>query len=344
MKQVLSVFRFYLLNSIYAYAWFALYSITVAPNIIESLEFGEKNYLVGIIGLLILPAEYFALKFKLWIIRVRAEKSLIELEKENSEVLIINPSYALIYGLFVRIILRISVLFFSLIAIGQDSMVTGMLIIVMFFADMIGLMYIYITSNIFQDQVPEHKIPIAVAERQEWRDNNIPGSDSLRNFIYEILADIALNVYAYVVFTLVWYYINWRAIDSLKHFIAEKSGAFETGYKIAFMLTFMVLVLLIPIRVAYWIEDSMNATTRKHKYAFSIMVILSGIYACMPTLVIYCSHFFCISNSTSEFLKSRNFNWLLAVILVVIVALIQTIMTLTKSKKLNEIIIQKTWD
>lgn len=310
----------------------------------KSLTFGERNYLVGVIGLLTLLFEYYALKYKLWIIRVRAEKKLIELEKESNEVLIINPSNALIYGLFVRIVLRSSVLLFSILAIGGEFLVAGSLVIVLFFVDMIGLMYIFVTSDIIHDKVPAHKIPVAVAERQRWRDKNLPDSDSLKNFKYEILADITLNIYAYVVFTLVWFFINSLAIDTLEGFIKTKSNAFDVGYKIAFMLVFMVLVLLIPIRVAYWIENSMNAITRKHKYAFYLMVILSGIYTCMPTLIAYSSHFFGISHSTLLFLKSQNFYWILSVFLLLIVVLIQTGLAASTSIKMNEIIIKKSDD
>ena len=86
-KQTYYLIQNFLLNGIYSYASFGLYALTIAPLVTSLFKYGEKNYFIGIFGLVIWVAEYFALYFKLKMIRIRSELKRLADEKETGKVI-----------------------------------------------------------------------------------------------------------------------------------------------------------------------------------------------------------------------------------------------------------------
>ncbi len=334
------------MNGINAYALFALYAITIAPSIGGFIEKGGKNYLIAIFGMLLLVLEYYALKFKLFMVRIRAEQRLVELEKEFGDNIIINPGKFLAFWLFIRLIYRMCILLMVATALGfkfseKHMSGAGLIIIVVGFGiEVYGLIKTYLESGIYKDQILKSDLYFEKQDREKWRNEYLPKSDTMEYISKEFYADIILQVYAVILYSLFWYFVNDAGFRQIRDGIDIGEDSISIGVNIFFMFLFMMCLGLIPIRIAYWIEDSMHALTKKEKYAMSFIFIIAGFYTCLPTVFKYQITFNNLSLSSREYLQSAELQFYLSILIILVVALTHVVRASIKSAKWNKIIIK----
>lgn len=314
----------------YAYALFGLYSLTISPLVTRFINYGEPNALVGIFGFVILIAEMIALHFKLKMIRIRTEESRIAFFDSTGIDYIPYPGKIVIFGLFARMILRLAVLMVSITALGfpateAEMSIVGLFVVSLgFFLDMCGLIYIYVNTGI-EREVPEDQAQYRLDEKEarEWNRINIPLASTTKYFWKEFIADIILNIYALMLFTVLWKFINDFCIDLLRQDFNEDIswlGAASDLFPLLFILAF---VILMPTRVAYWIEDGMMAFIRREKMAMWSIFILASVYAFAPAFIEFFSIYFIRDVSILKFFHSDLINVFLSCTFIVLIILVK---------------------
>jgi hypothetical protein len=176
--------------------------------------------------------------------------------------------------------------------------------------DIVGFGYIYLKRDIYTDTpYTEKAFKAELKEDQKWYDAAIKSISSLPYIRMEMLSDFILQIYALILFSSFWEFMNRTAIsrlheemnnDFLKNYhliktLGKVSGAVEnlhavpigTGIGIVLLLFVTVMLGLIPIRIAYWVEDSMTSFTKKEKSAMWILFSIAAIYTCSPFLAEY---------------------------------------------------------
>ena len=118
MKDIIDLIKRHALNGINSYALFGFYSLTLAPFLTQFIAFGEENAFIALCGFIILILESFAFVFKLKMIRIRSELRRIDHKNLTGEDITPHPHATIIWGFFMRLVVRFVVLGASLQALG----------------------------------------------------------------------------------------------------------------------------------------------------------------------------------------------------------------------------------
>ena len=291
----------YLLNGVYSYALFGLYALTIAPFITSYFDYGKNNFFVAIFGLIMLVLEYFALSFKLQMVRARSEEKRIALKKENGRDILPGLNPVVLYGFFIRLGFRVIILLICIVALGLDTMDKNMsfqsisttwMLTIFFFGDMFGALLIYVNSGLsIGVEKSNTEIEEELIDDEEWDAKNSQMINSVKYFRIEILADIILQVYSIMLFTAFWKYINEYCSNVLIEDKSSQYSAFAAAFTVFPMMIIISLLALTPMRIGYWIEDSMEAFTRKEKTMMWLNFFLACCFTCLPTTINFFSLF-----------------------------------------------------
>jgi hypothetical protein len=169
----------------------------------------------------------------------------------------------------------------------------------------VGFAYIYLKRDIYTDEpINEREFKKEVKEDEKWYDANVKTIVSLPYIKLEMLSDFILQIYALMLFSSFWEFINRAAIQRLhdevnRDFFDHHSkiikiidpANFHTntgaGLGILLLLFITVMIGLMPIRIAYWVEDSMTAFTKKETLVMWTIFAIAAIYTCSPFLTEY---------------------------------------------------------
>ena len=291
MRIAFNFIRCYLLNGAYAYALFGVYSLTVSPFVTRFIDYGDKNLFVSIFGFVMLIAEFFALNFKLKMVKMRSEQKRIAYKKETGIDIIPSVTPIVFFAFFMGLVFNAAIIMIAMTALGyncteekmssQGSIVLVLGIIIEIFA----FGYIYVTTGFYTDE-PQNKKELAddIKEDEDWDKANAQLSVSDKYFRLEMLSDIVLQVFTLMLFTAFWQYINQMGINILHDALKGNKSALEAAFSLFSMLLAMVILGLMPMRIAYWIEDSMDAFTRREKSGVGILFIIVAVFTCSPAI------------------------------------------------------------
>jgi hypothetical protein len=261
LNKIYIIIRSYLLNGIYAYALFGFYALLITPYVTKFFDYKEKNLFIGIFGFTMFVLEFFALNVKLKMVRIRAEERRVAYKNETGIDIIPTVGPVIFLQLFMRLTFRIVIVMVSMTALGYpcvkgdmslkgiDMPPQGIIVLVIaIFADVCGFAYIYFTSGFFRDP-PENKRELIeeMKEDQEWDKTNFPLASSVKYYWEEIISDIILQVYALMLFTSFWKFINQTGIDNLHESILKNDSTTMAAMGLFPMLFFMTLLGLMPI-------------------------------------------------------------------------------------------------
>ncbi len=333
MNNYYNITKGFLLNGIYSYALFGLYSLTISPFITQFFAYGEYNLFVAIFGLIMLFAEYFALYFKLQMIRSRSEIKRINYKKETGTDIVPGLSLLTFYGFFMRMAFRTVILMTCLTALGYNcfdmkmSPIGTWIICIFFFADMFGFILIYVNAGLnigFERSASEMEEELQ--DDEEWDEKKLEISTIPKYIRLEFFADVILQIYSAMLFTVFWKYINQCGIDILKELVADNQSGFTAALVLFTMLFVVVLLGLMPMRIAYWIEDSMEAYSVNDKLNSRITFILVAIFTCSPVIIKYFTTYIIYCRTIPDYI-----NYLLPIIFFLLLLISNII--LFKSKK-----------
>lgn len=227
-------------------------------------------------------------------IRLRAEERRIKIQQVTGEAMLIPRAGGMIWtGIFFRMMFRVGIMAISLTALGypvdgiSNSMSgVGMAISTLsFFCEGALLIYTCYTTNLFNIG-PETKAAFVNELRSDkaWAEGELKNMDNEKNFRKEFLSDIILNIYAFMLYTAWWDYVNNYAITMGQGYF--RSGATETLAIISVlpMLFIMTLLALIPLRLAYWVEDSASSFTEGEKWRTRATFFIAAAITISPAI------------------------------------------------------------
>jgi hypothetical protein len=288
-KQTYYLIQNFLLNGIYSYALFGLYALTISPLVTRLFDYNQKNYFIAIFGFFIWVAEFFALYFKLKMIRIRAELKRIAYKKETGIDLKPSTGAFVFLQFFFRLLFRAAIIMVCMTALGFNcnekkmDVMAELVLLICFALDMFGFFFIYANTNFNYDKNNNTEEQL---ENETWNNKNLGYSESEKYFRLEVFSDLILQIYAIMLFTAFWKYINEYAIEMISKSLNNHKDS-DVGLTVFFMLFAELMIGLMPIRIAYWIEDSLNSYSKQDKNLMRLNFIIVGFFACLPTITKY---------------------------------------------------------
>jgi small-conductance mechanosensitive channel len=290
----------YLLNGVFSYSLFGIYALTIAPFVGDFVASGEYNPFLSLFGFGMLVAEFFALKFKLKMIRVRAGQRRIEHYKKTGINILPNTNMFVLFEFFLRLLFRVPIAMVCMAALGYtanekkmsgESVFVIMLVLV---ADIAGLAYLFLKSDFYTDPpLNKKKLQNELIEDNVWDKANGHLMTSEKHMKLELLSDVVLHVYAIMVYTALWSYLNGYGIGHLNSIVfIEYANPVSAAFEIFPWLFIMCIFALIPLRIAYWIEDSLMAFTWLEKFELVVTFIIIALFTCSPTIWRFVSIFY----------------------------------------------------
>lgn len=340
LKETYYIIKHYLLNGAYAYSLFGLYAITVAPFVSRFIDYGETSIIVGIFGFIMLIAEFFALNFKLKMVRMRVKIKSIAYQRETGIHIMPRISPFMHFQFFMRLLFRVTIVMVSMTALGypctEKKMSEAGIIVLMtaFLLDFCGMAYIFIKSGMFNDRPNNKKELIQeIKDDEKWSNENLPLMTSKKYFNREIFSDIILQIYALMLYTSIWKHLNEFGIGKINESLGAEDTAFSAGFGLFLMLLIMATIGLIPIRIAYWIEDAADSFTKREKFGTWFMFFIVAIFTCAPTIINYIRIFIIHDRSEAAYLPSEGAGLLISLVLFVVILLAQIALFGKKEKK-----------
>lgn len=260
----------------------------IGLNITLNVEFNViLSIALGLLGMALYILEGWAFLFKLNRIAARHFFDLTG-GKVHSKVEHNDPGCLIWYAFLVRMVMRIGLVLMSLVAIGNNPndlpFWAGIIMGVVVLFEMFFMLYSMYESKIFNSG--KEGVEVSLSESEiKWRQKNFPLLKSSQAKKKEFYANIILLITAWVINISLWNTINSDFI----RFIQESKISGESSLLIAcLMLSFsfiFCLFLLIPVRLAHWVEESISAQDSISKRKLRWSIIFAGAATTSPTWI-----------------------------------------------------------
>ena len=249
-----------------------------------------------------------------------------------------RPGKFIIFGLFLRVGLKLAAMMVCLSALGfsLEKIETPVQWIMMgwLFLEVSGLIYIYLNSNIYRDEVDTRDELIQdEKENEEWYKAHAPKASLPAYYLKEMLADLILQVYSVMIFTALWFYINRSGIEMIRECLKRDDSAIAAAFYVFPFLVLVSMLCIIPIRVAYWIEDSMMAYTRKEHIGMKVIFFFVAMFTCAPTIIKFFIEYYNHSSFLIGFFNSGYFNFYLTLLLLVMILAVYLVVANIRTAK-----------
>jgi hypothetical protein len=319
----------YTVHSTYSFALFGIYALTISPIANNFFKFGQPNTFIAVFGFIMLIAEFFALRFKLGVIRLRTQLKRIAYKKETGKDILPTVTSGVLFGFFARLIMHVSIIMVCMSSLGYDCMggeTSGIGVIAVmtgFTLEMAGIIYMFLNYDFYTD-FPKTKKAFReeIQEDDEWAKENLTKQLVKYSYKKELAATIVLQVFSCMLFTSCWNIINQTGIQWVieLHF-RHHAGAFACFMAVFPIMVVTVIIGLLPMQISYWVETSLQAFTIKEKKKNWIMFITVGIFACAPTIIKFFEIFLFNSGPTETFPEYGEY--LVSLILFIIILVIE---------------------
>ncbi|TNE55771.1 MAG: hypothetical protein EP338_03070 [Bacteroidetes bacterium] len=258
----------------------------IGLNVSVNLDLNELlSILLGLLGFLLYVLEGWAFVFKLNRISARyffdRTGGKINVQVEHND-----PGCMIWYAFLVRMLLRIGLILLSLAAIGNNPndlpLWGGILMGAAVLFELFFMLYSMFESKIFSSE-KEGEEPSE--SELKWRKKHFPRIHAADAKKKEKYANIILLITAWVINISLWNVINGDFI----RFINDSKATGESVLLIAsLMLSFsfiLCLFLLIPVRLAHWVEETVNAKDPVSKRKLRWSIIFAGVATTSPTWI-----------------------------------------------------------
>ncbi|MBL7890703.1 MAG: hypothetical protein JNL24_14215 [Bacteroidia bacterium] len=339
LKDAYTYIKPFLLNGVFSYSLFGIYALTIAPIVGDFIVSGAYNPFLAFFGFTMLIAEFFALKFKLKMIRVRAgQRRLLHKEKTGINILPTTNKFVL-FEFFLRLLFRVPIAMVCMTALGYTANEKKMseegvlVIMIVLVSDIAGLTYLFLKSDFYTDPpMSKKELNKELYEDDIWDKANGHLTTSEKHMRLELLSDIVLHVYSVMVYTALWSHLNSYGIAKLNSIVfIEYADPITCAFEIFPWLFIMCMLALIPLRIAYWIEDSLMAFTWLEKFELVATFIIIALFTCSPTIWHFISIFYLKENKELDEAPTDMGDWG-AVALFLTLLLLRVLMFLFKRK------------
>lgn len=281
---------------------FAIYSLTLAPYLTTLLDYGDTNYFVAFFGFAVYILEVFAFRFKMHMTRLRAEEERI-LIKHNTGKEVLIPRVGIIawIGFFIRSVFRTGILVVSIYALnfslgGEDSIGTvfaTLILLIVGVLDIILSGYLMVKSGLFNPEaLKKWEFSREWEASEKWAKEEFVSAGQKNFYIKELLSDIVLNIYSFMLYSVLWEYINEIAIEMTQTAIRNGDSALDAGLNLFGMLFFLIMFMLPTLRLAYWIEGYALAFADKERWSIRWTFCIAAVVTISPAIITYFQLYF----------------------------------------------------
>lgn len=261
---------------------------------------GSGKFFLGLGWLIFYFAEPWAFNFKIRLSRIRILSGLTE---GNPEKIYKHKNMGglIWFAFLIRLVFRFLILIiaFTILGVlpGPKEMPTWMLLIYIF-AMLFELSAIFwpiytlrLDSGINKEEDKEGEKAEEKMEK-EWRRENFPLLSRADTFPKELVADILLSLYAIVATKSFWNMINDTFTSYIISSARDGSGAFETAISTAIPIFILAFIFLIPVRLAYWVGESIRINTGVEKRHYYLSLCVATFFIILPTIQTFVKVFF----------------------------------------------------
>ena len=231
----------------------------------------------------------------MYVIRLRAEHMRIQLREQVNEKTRLPSVGAVVWiGIVFRMFMRAAMLSISIAALRETSiqvydMKSGGLSLwfLFLFPEFALTVYLMVTSNFFNPYpYKQFEIEKEIRDSDKWADRELNKPHD--GFILkELLSDIVLQIYSFMLFTALWDMINRTAIKMTENSFKAGHSAFDAGLNVFAMLFFLVIFALPALRLAYWIEGYATAFNDKDRWRTRLTFVIAAVVTIAPTIGCY---------------------------------------------------------
>lgn len=270
---------------------FGLSSIIVMPAIAR-LELKTSGPVIGIFAFVMYVCEAWALYYKVRLTRVR-----IVYERTGGSVTKDIPPLPPIgcfvsYGFLIRMCFRVLMLVIALGSLGlmdpvgdEDPSTVGIIIMIIgVLFELFVMCVAWFETRIDKDEEEEDTVKVERA----WRKTNFKMLDDPRLFMKELFSDIILFVAAMMFTHLFWTMSNNDMMDSIDRSFAYGESALSVFLVMFFCNFVLSMFMIVPMRLAYWIGESISVIDSKQKWKLRLSLLFAGISITLPVF----SHWF----------------------------------------------------
>lgn len=269
---------------------FFLYLLFIAPLLKDAIISGETNYIFGFIGLLIYLLEPIFLKVKTIFVLKRflvSNQKMVDLSIPNYK----KPTlgYFIWFMTIMRFLFRLGILVISIHLIGVADVlkendigwVGGLLLCLFVIFELIILMdYTSLIDYVITDKESlENQKEMITAKWTKLQKNKYW---FMRN---EWIADSILFVYSAILYTGFWDILQSELINDVNLFYKEGYSVVYTLFAIISGYSILCFIALVPVRLAYWIEETLCVFNKKQMWRLRVSFLIVAISFAYPVLV-----------------------------------------------------------
>jgi hypothetical protein len=241
---------------------------------------------LGIAWLIFYIAEPFAFNYKVKLSKVRVLWSLTGGDPEGTgdHAKIGNIVW---FAFLIRLVFRVLILIiaFSILGVVHDGsgLPTWLLwvYIIAVTCELFIFMWPLMTFNLSENTEKGNK---AAKQEREWRRQNFPMLKAPDTLFKEFVSDILLSIYSLVAIRTFWNMINNTFSSYIISSAKEGSGPVETAIMVIIPVLILSAIFLIPVRLAYWIGESIRSRTASQKRHFYLSLLVAAMIIMLPTI------------------------------------------------------------
>lgn len=260
----------------------------------SNLFFSVPLYVYGIASIFLYVGEYWAFIYKIKFARLRF---LYQLSNGNPKTKIgegSDPGCMIFYAFLMRFVFRIALGMVAILGFGGDInkdmntfQIIMMISITLF--EVFNMMYSMFETHVFklngEYADTEKEVQQYWEKEANWRSKNFPLLENKETVKKEFWAGIILLVMAFVTTHLFWDAMNQEFIDFI---VRTKKDKESVGFAVSMVLIscfVLCLFFLMPVRLAFWLEQKMNADEKPEILRYRLSLVFAGISICSPCLL-----------------------------------------------------------
>lgn len=311
---------------------FGLYGLFISPILSDTIKFEQKNLFIACFGFFMLIIEPIALFIKLKNARIRSALKRKRLKELTGKNYFPQSGKVILYGFFARLVLRVVAVGVCTEALGihdvknKENPIAIAILLTFIFLDLCGMAYIYMKTDFFQD-LSYTKRGLAINEKayERWNKTHIPNYNTVKSYWMEVISDLVLQVYAVMLITAFIDYTNAYGLREISNLVGAGIPPSDAASRMLLMFAFLLIGAIMPIRIAYWIEDSLMSFTPKEKIGHWVMAAIVIVFLFSPGYIEFKIHFGNLSETTLTFVSSIWMNVLLTLGFLTVVTSIRAV-------------------
>ncbi|MBI2258394.1 MAG: hypothetical protein HYU67_05790 [Flavobacteriia bacterium] len=259
-----------------------------------TLKIQLPTFIIVFLSLILLVGEAWAFIFKLKYVKIREIINNTKKIQSTPYDGRIKPGCMMIYAFLIRMIFRISIGMYSVLILGQGvtneaNTFQKIFIIIIVLAELFNFAYCLFETNLFIISGEEEDTEKEKAEywekEKKWRIKNIKIINQISTTKKEVIATIFLLIMAIVCTKLFWDSANNQFIEYIVRTKNDKDSYFVNSMLVLFSCLVLCFFFLMPIRLAFWVEEKMKADKKSDVFKYRLSLIFAGISVCSPSII-----------------------------------------------------------